>query len=201
MPAAVSTEAQETSASTEDAMQANMGLPLQFIKDLHDITSSDELISIKIGLTGFMLAYYEPEGEYLDGVIDSKTLRPLGNHILKDIVFQHGQGRNLSKVNHDMFIISSLLQLYIQAYNQFHEDLPRIIEFMSSSLDSYLRPILSLKSLSTESLYSSVHPNGFCGYLAALTSLDCVEREINPHHVSLEDLRQVSIITRSFTFC
>ena len=204
MSAAVSTEVtsmQETSASTVDAMQESMALPLQFIKDLHDITSSDELISIKIGLTGFMLAYYEPEGEYLEGVIDSKTLRPLGNHILKDIVFQHGQGRNLSKVNHDMFIISSLLQLYIQAYNQFHEDLPRIIDFMSSSLDSYPRPILSLKSLSTESLYTSVDPNGFCGYLAALTSLDCVDRELNPHHVSLQDLREVSIITRSFTFC
>ena len=204
MSAAVSTEVtsmHETSASTVDAMQESMALPLQFIKDLHDITSSDELISIKIGLTGFMLAYYEPEGEYLEGVIDSKTLRPLGNHILKDIVFQHGQGRNLSKVNHDMFIISSLLQLYIQAYNQFHEDLPRIIDFMSSSLDSYPRPILSLKSLSTESLYTSVDPNGFCGYLAALTSLDCVDRELNPHHVSLQDLREVSIITRSFTFC
>ena len=203
MTAAVSTEVSmhETSASTVDAMQESMALPLQFIKDLHDITSSDELISIKIGLTGFMLAYYEPEGEYLEGVIDSKTLRPLGNHILKDIVFQHGQGRNLSKVNHDMFIISSLLQLYIQAYNQFHEDLPRIIDFMSSSLDSYPRPILSLKSLSTESLYTSVDPNGFCGYLAALTSLDCVDRELNPHHVSLQDLREVSIITRSFTFC
>jgi hypothetical protein len=197
---------QESSVSMVDAMQESsvsvedsMALPLQFIRDLHDITSSDELISVKIGLTGFMMAYYEPKGEHLDGVIDSKTLRPLGNHIFKDIRFM-GQGRNLSKVNHDIFIISSLLQLYIQAYNQFHEDSPRIIEFMSSSLESYQRPLLSLKSLSTESLYSSVDPNGFCGYLAAATSFDCVDRNINPHHVSLQDLRQVSNNTSVFTY-
>jgi hypothetical protein len=201
-----STAMQESSVSMVDAMQESsvsaedaMALPLQFIRDLHDITSSDELISVKIGLTGFMMAYYEPKGEHLDGVIDSKTLRPLGNHIFKDIRFM-GQGRNLSKVNHDIFIISSLLQLYIQAYNQFHEDSPRIIEFMSSSLESYQRPLLSLKSLSTESLYSSVDPNGFCGYLAAATSFDCVDRNINPHHVSLQDLKQVSNNTSVFTY-
>jgi hypothetical protein len=122
-----------------------------------------------MGLTGYLLAYYEPEGNFVENVFDSTTLCPLGRHRLDDFTFPHSPN-NVFFVNHDMFIISSLLRLYAKQYDQCDGNIEQVINRIIFLLDQYPRPLLSLSSLSENSSWGSVEPNGFCAYLAAATS-------------------------------
>ena len=144
-------------------------LPVDFIRNLQNITASEGLISIKMGLTGYLLAYYEPQGNFLENVFDSTTLCPLGRHRLDDFTFPYSPN-NVFFVNHDMFIISSLLRLYVQEYYLCDGDIEQVINKVTWMLEQYRRPFLSLSSLSENSSWGSVEPNGFCAYLAAATS-------------------------------
>jgi hypothetical protein len=170
------------SSSTPDS-ESNW-LPVDFIRNLQNITASEGLISIKMGLTGYLLAYYEPEGKFLENVFDSTTLCPLGRHRLDDFTFPRGP-HNVFFVNHDMYIISSLLQLYVWHYKQCGSNREQIIERIIEELETYHRPLLSLSSLSKNSSYGSVEPFGFCAYLAAATS-DMLKTETRPDLRTLE---------------
>jgi hypothetical protein len=84
-----------------------------------------------------------------------------------------------------MYIISSLLQLYVWHYKQCGSNREQIIERIIEELETYHRPLLSLSSLSKNSSYGSVEPFGFCAYLAAATS-DMLKTETRPDLRTLE---------------
>jgi hypothetical protein len=164
-------------------------LPVSFIKDLQNITARDGMISIKMGLLGYLLAYYKSEDSFLEDVFDSTTFRPLGKY-RQDVEICFNYARyNVFYLNHDLFIISSLLQVYVKSHKQCHGDQPAMIEYIMETLKSYQRPFLSLLSHSTKSDYESIDPNGFCAYLAAATSYEFVRQGQNPHNLSLETLK------------
>jgi hypothetical protein len=174
----------------QDLQRRKNWLPVSLISELQNLTALDRLISIKIGLTGFFLDYYKPKGNFLEEVFDSTTFRPLGKHQQDDFNFRfrHG-GHNVFYLNHDLYMISSLLQLYVKSYKRFEGDRGNMIEYIMEALKSYARPMLSLLSHSKSSLYESIVPNGFCAYLAALTSYECIIENKNPCTVSLETLQ------------
>ena len=161
-------------------------LPANFIAELQDINAGDKLISIKMGLTGFLLDYYKTVGNFLDDVFDSTTFRPLGKH-RQDVCQPLNHG--VFYLNHDLYIVSSLLQLYVHCHKQFHGDRNLMIEQIMEALNSYHRPLLSILSLSGKSNYDSIAPNGFCAYLAAATSYECVIATKTPHTTSLRTLQ------------
>ena len=164
-------------------------LKVNFIKELQQITATERSISIKMGLMGYMLAYYESEDKFWNDVFDITTFRPLGTYRQDvHIYFKNGQD-NVHYVNHDLFVISSLLQLYVKSHKQCDGDQNAMIEYIMEALKSYRRPFLSLLSHSTESNYESIDPNGFCAYLAAATSYQCAFQRKNPHNLSLEFLK------------
>jgi hypothetical protein len=161
-------------------------LPANFIAELQDINAGDKLISIKMGLTGFLLDYYKTVDNFLDDVFDSTTFRPLGKHRQDvDQPLNHG----VFYLNHDLYIVSSLLQLYVHCHKQFHGDQSLMIEHIMEALNSYHRPLLSILSLSGKSNYDSIVPNGFCAYLAAATSYECIIATMTPHTTSLRTLQ------------
>jgi hypothetical protein len=170
-------------------------LPVSFIEDLQNITARDGMISIKMGLLGYLLAYYKSEDSFLEDVFDSTTFRPLGKYRQDvNICFNYG-GHNKFYVNHDLFIISSLLQIYVKSHKEFNGDQTSMIEYIMEALKSYQRPFLSLLSHSTKSDYESIDPNGFCAYLAAATSYQFATQIKNPHNMSLETLKvRISIL-------
>ena len=164
-------------------------LKVNFIKELQQITATERSISIKMGLMGYMLAYYESEDKFWNDVFDITTFRPLGTYRQDvHIYFKNGQD-NVHYVNHDLFVISSLLQVYVKSHKQCDGDQNAMIEYIMEALKSYHRPFLSLLSHSTESNYESIDPNGFCAYLAAATSYQCAIQKKNPHNLSLEFLK------------
>ena len=164
-------------------------LKVNFIKELQQITATERSISIKMGLMGYMLAYYESEDKFWNDVFDITTFRPLGTY-RQDVHIDFKIGHdNVYYVNHDLFIISSLLQVYVNSHKQCDGDQNAMIEYIMEALKSYRRPFLSLLSHSTESNYESIDPNGFCAYLAAATSYLCAIKNKNPHNLSLEYLK------------
>jgi hypothetical protein len=164
-------------------------LKVNFIKELQQITATERSISIKMGLLGYMLPYYESEDKFWKDVFDITTFRPLGTY-RQDVHIDFKNGHdNVYYVNHDLFIISSLLQVYVKSHKQCDGDQNAMIEYIMEALKSYRRPFLSLLSHSTESNYGSIDPNGFCAYLAAATSYECAIQRKNPHNLSLEFLK------------
>jgi hypothetical protein len=182
----------------QDLTKIKNWLPFNFIKELQQITATERSISIKMGLLGYLLVYYESKDSFLEDVFDKTTFRPLGKY-RQDVHIDFKNGHdNVYYVNHDLFIISSLLQVYVKSHKQFNGDHSAMIEYIMEALRSYQRPFLSLLSYSTKSDYESIDPNGFCAYLAAATSYEFVRQSRNPDNLRLETLKVRILILCKF---